>query len=121
LFCFVYFLSTVNKAKSAAKATKGGVQNSERNIRTRSKFYRPKTLKLARNPKYARKSVASRPSLDKYNIIRYPLATESAMKQIEDNNTLTFIVDIRSNKRQIKAAVKELYEVDTVKVNTLIR
>lgn len=32
---------------------------------------------------------------------RYPLTTESAMKKIEDNNTLVFIVDVRSNKRQI--------------------
>ena len=59
--------------------------------------------------------------MDKYRVIKYPLCTESAMKQIEDHNTLTFIVDILANKRQIKEAVKSLYEVDTVKVNTLIR
>ena len=47
--------------------------------------------------------------------------TESAMKKIEENNTLVFIVDIKANKRQIKDAVKKLYEVDAVKVNTLIR
>ena len=50
-----------------------------------------------------------------------PLSTEAAMKQIEDNNTLTFIVDIRSNKRQIKEAIKSLYDVESVQVNTLIR
>lgn len=43
------------------------------------------------------------------------------MKQIEDNNTITFIVDIRANKNQIAKAVKELYEIDAVKINTLIR
>ena len=43
------------------------------------------------------------------------------MKKIEDNNTLVFIVDVKSNKRQIKAAVKELYEISALKVNTLIR
>jgi len=43
------------------------------------------------------------------------------MKQIEDNNTLTFIVDTRSNKRQIAAAVSSMYEVGLAKVNTLIR
>ena len=42
-------------------------------------------------------------------------------KKIEDNNTLVFIVDPTSNKYQIKKAVKELYEIDVAKVNTLIR
>ena len=43
------------------------------------------------------------------------------MKKIEENNTLVFIVDVRANKRQIKEALKKLYDVDCVKVNTLIR
>lgn len=43
------------------------------------------------------------------------------MKKIEENNTLVFIVDIKANKRQIKEALKKLYDVDCVKINTLIR
>lgn len=43
------------------------------------------------------------------------------MKKIEENNTLVFIVDVKANKRQIKLALKKLYDVDTVKVNTLVR
>jgi len=43
------------------------------------------------------------------------------MKQIEDNNTLTFIVDTRASKRQIAQAVKSMYEIDLSKVNTLVR
>lgn len=43
------------------------------------------------------------------------------MKKIEENNTLVFIVDIKANKVQIKKAIKKLYDVDCVKVNTLIR
>ena len=43
------------------------------------------------------------------------------MKKIEEHNTLVFIVDVRSNKRQIKEAVKKLYDVQAAKVNTLIR
>lgn len=38
-------------------------------------FYRPKTVKLARNPKYARKSVPHMTKMDKYRLIRYPLTT----------------------------------------------
>jgi len=43
------------------------------------------------------------------------------MKKIEDHNTLVFIVDLQSNKRQIAQAVKRMYEVAAAKVNTLIR
>ena len=50
-----------------------------------------------------------------------PLTTKSAMKKIEDNNTLVFIVDVKATKHQIKQAVKKLYDIDVAKVNTLIR
>ena len=40
--------------------------------------------------------------------------------KIEDN-TLVFIVDIKVNKRQIKQPMKNLYDTDVAKVNTLIR
>lgn len=43
------------------------------------------------------------------------------MKKIEENNTLVFICDVKANKRQIKEALKKLYDVDTVKINTLVR
>jgi hypothetical protein len=48
------------------------------------------------------------------------LTTESAMK-IEDNNTLVFIVDLKADKKKIKAAVKKMYDIQAKKVNTLIR
>ena len=50
-----------------------------------------------------------------------PLNTESAMKKIEEHNTLVFLVDVKANKRQIKEAVKKLYDVEAARVNTLIR
>jgi large subunit ribosomal protein L23Ae len=43
------------------------------------------------------------------------------MKNIEDNHTLVFIVDLRANKHQIKDTVKKLYDINAVKINTLIR
>ena len=54
-------------------------------------------------------------------MIKYPLTTESAMKKIEDNNTLVFIVDTKANKRQIKQAVTSMHDIQCQKVNTLIR
>lgn len=59
--------------------------------------------------------------MDAYNVVKYPLTTEAAMKKIEDNNTLVFIVHVRSNKHHIRAAVKKLYDIDVAKVNTLVR
>jgi ribosomal protein L23 len=84
-------------------------------------FYKPKTLITARKPKYERKAVQHLPKMNKFRIIKSPLTTESAMKKIEDNNTLVFLVDVRANKRQIKSAVKEMYDIQALKVNTLIR
>ncbi|VDN23750.1 unnamed protein product [Gongylonema pulchrum] len=89
-------------------------------VRTSVHFHRPRTLKLPRTPRYPRKSVPKRDKLDAYAIIKHPLTTESAMKKIEDTNTLVFIVDIKSNKPQIRLAVKKLYNIDVQKVNTLI-
>jgi large subunit ribosomal protein L23Ae len=43
------------------------------------------------------------------------------MKKIEEHNTLVFIVNVKANKHQIKAALKQMYDVETVKINTLIR
>jgi large subunit ribosomal protein L23Ae len=59
--------------------------------------------------------------MDQFRTIQHPLNTESAMKKIEDHNTLVFIVDLKANKRQIKDAVKKLYDVESAKINTLIR
>ena len=66
-------------------------------------------------------SVPGKRKMDKYRIIRHPLTTEHAMKRIEDHNTLVFVCDLRASKPQIKQAVKQLYNVDTAKLNTLIR
>ena len=55
--------------------------------------------------------------MDNFAIIKHPLTTESAMKKIEDTNTLVFIVDILANKPQIKTAAKQLYNIDPVKVS----
>ncbi|TYZ63175.1 hypothetical protein PybrP1_004824 [[Pythium] brassicae (nom. inval.)] len=109
------------KAAVVSKKIVKGSHGKAVKVRTKVHFYKPKTLKLARAPKYARKAVPTRTKLDKYRIIKSPLTTESAMKKIEDNNTLVFLVDLRANKRQIKDAVKQLYDIKAAKVNTLIR
>ncbi|KAJ0386602.1 hypothetical protein COL922a_003995 [Colletotrichum nupharicola] len=110
------------QANAAAKAAlKGANSHKKTKVRYTTSFHRPKTLVVSRAPKYPRKSIPHEPRLDEHKIIIHPLNTESAMKKIEENNTLVFIVDIKSNKAQIKLALKKLYDIDTVKINTLIR
>ena len=92
-----------------------------RKVRTSVSFHRPKTLRLARNPKYPRKSAPHASRFQPHDILLYPLNTESAMKKIEDINTLVFIVDRKANKYQIQLALKKVYDVDVAKINTLIR
>jgi large subunit ribosomal protein L23Ae len=115
-----------SKAASAARAqAKGTKSQGKRKIRTSVTFRKPKTLQLKRSTTgknaFSIKGHPRKTVLDAYSIIRHPLTTESAMKKIEDNNTLVFIVDKRANKVQIKQAVKKLYEIEVAKVNTLIR
>jgi len=107
--------------KAKKNVLKGTIHTRKRKIRTSVKFHRPRVLHLPRNPKFTRKAVPRRNRLDQYSIIKHPLTTESAMKKIEDNNTLVFIVHLKANKPQIQAAVKKLYEIEVEKVNTLIR
>ena len=118
--CFPHLLPTAKAAAVAKKLTKSTKSKKGTRIHTKVHFYRPKTLALERKPKYARTSVPKKSRSDVHSIIKYPLTTESSMKLIEDSNTLVFIVDIKANKRQIKAAVKELYQIECDKINTLI-
>mmetsp|Transcript_40030 Transcript_40030/g.63282 ORF Transcript_40030/g.63282 Transcript_40030/m.63282 type:complete len:206 (-) Transcript_40030:122-739(-) len=116
--------SRVEHAKKAAAAAKLGNRTTvNKSIRTSLHFRKPKTLRLARDPKYPRHSVPSANKFNEFRVIKYPLTTESAMKKIEEDNsnTLVFIVDVRANKRQIKEAVAKLYDVKAARVNTLIR
>merc|ERR1711887_23360 len=112
----------LNKAQRMQKKVVKGMHGTRvKKVRTSVKFYRPHTYRPTRQPKYPRKSTPKRNKMDAYNIIKHPLTTESAMKKIEDNNTLVFICDIKSNKHQIKSAVKKLYDINISKVNTLVR
>jgi large subunit ribosomal protein L23 len=53
-------------------------------------------------------------------VIRFPLLSEDAVTLLEAENKITFIVNLKSDKHDIKRAVQELYEVRVENVNTLI-
>ena len=109
------------KATKSANALKKGTGRKATRVHYKTHFYRPNTLTLNKNPKATLPSNKLPADFKKYDIIKNPLTTESAMKKIEENNTLVFLVDLKANKRQIKDAVNKLYEIKAAKVNTLIR
>jgi large subunit ribosomal protein L23 len=53
-------------------------------------------------------------------VVRYPLLSEDAVTLLEAENKITFIVDVRSDKHDVKRAIEELYEVKVDQVRTLI-
>ncbi|ASJ08585.1 50S ribosomal protein L23 [Thermococcus siculi] len=58
--------------------------------------------------------------MDPYKVIVKPVVTEKAVAMIENENKLTFIVDKRATKQDIKRAVEEMFQVKVEKVNTLV-
>lgn len=59
-------------------------------------------------------------TLEYYDVVQYPVITEKAVDLISSQNRLTFIVDKKATKRQIKEAVEKLYNVKVKTINTLL-
>jgi len=56
---------------------------------------------------------------DPHDIIRRPLITEKASDAKDHDNKITFSVDPRANKTEIKSAVEEVFKVKVEKVNII--
>ena len=56
--------------------------------------------------------------MNAYDIIKRPVITEQSMENVADKKYV-FMVDINSNKTEIKAAVEEIFGVKVAKVNTI--
>jgi large subunit ribosomal protein L23 len=54
------------------------------------------------------------------DVILYPMMTEVTSRLIEAENKLVFAVNIKATKKDVKAAVEELYQVKVRNVNTVI-
>ncbi|MCJ7450198.1 MAG: 50S ribosomal protein L23 [Candidatus Nanohaloarchaeota archaeon QJJ-9] len=58
--------------------------------------------------------------MESNEIIKHPHLTEKSVGKVDEENTLVFIVDERSNRLQVKDAVESMFDVEVEKVNTLI-
>ncbi len=54
------------------------------------------------------------------SVIKYPVSSEKAIRLMEAENKLVFVVDIKADKPEIKKAVEELFKAKVKDVNTLI-
>lgn len=109
------------RAKRVARSMKKGAHMSKKSkIWTKVSFRLPKTFALSRTPIALKKGIKKESTWDKYSIVKHPCSSESAIKTIEDQNTLVFIVDKRARKPAIRKAVQDLYSIKVDKVNTLI-
>lgn len=58
--------------------------------------------------------------MNPYDVILYPLMTESSSLMVEKENKLVFMVSLQASKIDIRKAVEELYEVKVKEINTQI-
>lgn len=53
------------------------------------------------------------------NIIKAPIVTEKSADLAQNQNTITFSVDVNANKTQIKQAIEKIFNVKVESVNTV--
>ena len=53
------------------------------------------------------------------DVIKAPIITEKSATLSENGNVITFSVDPKANKTQIKQAVEKIFDVKVEKVNTV--
>ena len=53
-------------------------------------------------------------------IIKHPLATEKAIRLIDRENKLVFVVEREADKATIKSELERIFKIKVIKVNTLI-
>jgi len=57
--------------------------------------------------------------MKEYDTLKFPLATEKAVRLMESENKLVFIVDKNSKKAEIKKSIEKEFGVKVRKINTL--
>ena len=57
--------------------------------------------------------------MDPFKVVKNPLSTEKAVRLMESENKLLFVVDKKAKKIEIKDAVEKMFSVKVTKVNTL--
>ena len=54
------------------------------------------------------------------NVLKYPLTTEKAVRLIEKENKMLFVIDMKADKADVKKAIENFFDVKVDKVNTYV-
>ncbi|MEM4282333.1 MAG: 50S ribosomal protein L23 [Candidatus Woesearchaeota archaeon] len=54
------------------------------------------------------------------SIIKHPLSTEKAIRLMESNNELLFVVDKKATKLDVKREIEKLFKAKVIAVNTFV-
>ncbi len=118
--------SKITKAKQVARQVASPVAKAAHKIRTKLRFYRPRTRKTVSvrrslrsfSSEIARKNPTAG-KIDYHTVIIQPVSSDKNIQKMERENTMTFIVGEHASKAQIKEAFSKLYNVRVRSVNTL--
>ena len=93
-------------------------------IRTKLRFTRPKIQKLKSKPvliKSIKNEIKKKTNenINYHDILIQPIASDKNLENMEQRNTITFVVHPMAKKPQIKEAFFKLYKMKVRKVNTL--
>ncbi len=58
--------------------------------------------------------------MEVYKTIKYLLSTEKAVRLMEADNKLVFVVDNKAEKGQIKKAIEDEFKIRVTKINTVV-
>ncbi|MBS3165097.1 50S ribosomal protein L23 [Candidatus Woesearchaeota archaeon] len=58
--------------------------------------------------------------MDIYHVVRQPLSNEKAIRLMESENKLVFVIDRNASKLDVSRAVERLFKVKVTDVNTYI-
>ena len=57
---------------------------------------------------------------DPFSIVKHPVSTEKAVRLMEKDNKLTFVVNRKASKPEIKKALEQIYKIKILNVNTVL-
>ena len=52
------------------------------------------------------------------SVLMYPLSTEKALNMIDKSNVISYVVDFRASKTEVKKEFEQTFAVKVAKVNT---
>ncbi len=74
------------------------------------------------NKEKVKSKAAKKPAeeFDAFKVIKFPLSTEKAVRLMQSENKLLFVVNNDADKNDVKKAIEEIFKCKVLKVNLLV-